>query len=321
MPDTFTSGQEFRAQLARLIDAATKAKIHPTLIGNILEDAAESIRMSYATSAPIMWRRSRSINFADFPPNRDNTMPIPVHITRKPVQPTPREGERRDVQASSGFELLQTSHGAPRVRDDGRASVGRLRRPIGLAAARRTKSMTCARIAQDRRLIDSAGRAFPRALLMLCSQFPVACRLRPFRSPSVGIVQLRSATHRECVRAAGMAAADADAGSTRPLLPIDTSTCRRIPSRATLFVVSVLDSPAHMTQDQTRAQRPNTYDPSVLSGEEKQRFLAALGDGFGYLHRNQYLDEAALPREVEAGLLTHRAYHSKDDPPKYWDHD
>ena len=71
MPDTFTSGQEFRAQLARLIDAATKAKIHPTLIGNILEDAAESIRMSYATSAPIMWRRSRSINFADFPPNRD----------------------------------------------------------------------------------------------------------------------------------------------------------------------------------------------------------------------------------------------------------
>jgi hypothetical protein len=76
-----------------------------------------------------------------------------------------------------------------------------------------------------------------------------------------------------------------------------------------------------MTQDQTRAQRPNTYDPSVLSGEEKQRFLAALGDGFGYLHRNQYLDEAALPREVEAGLLTHRAYHSKDDPSKYWDHD
>ncbi len=106
-----------------------------------------------------------------------------------------------------------------------------------------------------------------------------------------------------------------------PLLPIDTSTCRRIPSRATLFVVSVLDSPAHMTQDQTRAQRPNTYDPSVLSGEEKQRFLAALGDGFGYLHRNQYLDEAALPREVETGLLTHRAYHSKDDPSKYWDHD
>jgi hypothetical protein len=51
MPDTFTSAQEFRAQLARLIDAATKAKIHPTLIGNILEDAS-TVRMRRATTAP-----------------------------------------------------------------------------------------------------------------------------------------------------------------------------------------------------------------------------------------------------------------------------
>ena len=71
----------------------------------------------------------------------------------------------------------------------------------------------------------------------------------------------------------------------------------------------------------SRATRPNTYDPSVLSAEEKERFLAALGDGFGYLHRSQYLDEAGLPAEVEPGLLTHRAYYFKDDPSKHSDHD
>jgi hypothetical protein len=76
-----------------------------------------------------------------------------------------------------------------------------------------------------------------------------------------------------------------------------------------------------MTQDRIRAKGPNTYDPFVLSVEEKQRFLAALGDGFGHLHGSQHLDEAALPAEVELGLLTHRAYYPKDDPSKYWRHD
>ena len=69
-----------------------------------------------------------------------------------------------------------------------------------------------------------------------------------------------------------------------------------------------------MTKDRTDAGPPNTYDPSFLSEEEKQRFVAALGDGFGRSHRRQYLDQSALPAEVELGLLTHRAYYPKDRP-------
>jgi hypothetical protein len=64
-----------------------------------------------------------------------------------------------------------------------------------------------------------------------------------------------------------------------------------------------------MTQDRTRAKPGEPYDPSVLSEDEKERLLAALGDGFGYSHQSQRLDEAALPAEVEPGLLTHRAYY------------
>jgi hypothetical protein len=61
-----------------------------------------------------------------------------------------------------------------------------------------------------------------------------------------------------------------------------------------------------------RAKRPDTYDPSVLSEEEKERFLAALEDGFGYYSRREHLGEAALPGEVEPGLLTHRAHYDKN---------
>jgi hypothetical protein len=69
-----------------------------------------------------------------------------------------------------------------------------------------------------------------------------------------------------------------------------------------------------MTKDRTDGGQPNTYDPSFLSEEEKQRFVAALGDGFGHSHRRQLLDESALPAEVKLGLLTHGAYYPKDQP-------
>jgi hypothetical protein len=72
-----------------------------------------------------------------------------------------------------------------------------------------------------------------------------------------------------------------------------------------------------MTRDRTRPKRPSAYDPTVLSEQEKERFLAALGDGFGYSHRSQHLDEAALPAEVEPGLLRHRAYYYKNRRSEY----
>jgi hypothetical protein len=56
------------------------------------------------------------------------------------------------------------------------------------------------------------------------------------------------------------------------------------------------------------------YDPDVLSEEEKKRFIAALGDGFGYRHRprsDERFEEVALPAIVEAGLLKHRVYYDR----------
>jgi len=41
--------------------------------------------------------------------------------------------------------------------------------------------------------------------------------------------------------------------------------------------------------------KPKKYDVSVLSEGEKTRFASALGDEFGYSHREQHLDELALP--------------------------
>ena len=76
----------------------------------------------------------------------------------------------------------------------------------------------------------------------------------------------------------------------------------------------------HMTGLMSAA-RPTTYDPSVLSEEEKKRFLAALHDGFGNSPRKQYLDETALPAEVEPGLLEHRAYYYKNRRSEYWGED
>src|SRR6266566_8867860 len=45
------------------------------------------------------------------------------------------------------------------------------------------------------------------------------------------------------------------------------------------FCVPCYVRPVPMTQNRTRAKRPDTYDPSVLSEEEKERFLAALEPG------------------------------------------
>jgi hypothetical protein len=61
-----------------------------------------------------------------------------------------------------------------------------------------------------------------------------------------------------------------------------------------------------------------TYDPLVLSEDEKRRFLYALGDGFGYSHRSKHLEEKALPGDVRPGLLQHRAYFYKNRTSEYW---
>lgn len=55
--------------------------------------------------------------------------------------------------------------------------------------------------------------------------------------------------------------------------------------------------------------RGSTYDPLVLTDDEKRRFIDALGDGFGYSYRSENLDEERLPQEVNPGLLEHRAYY------------
>jgi hypothetical protein len=73
-----------------------------------------------------------------------------------------------------------------------------------------------------------------------------------------------------------------------------------------------------MALDKTSVKRPQTYDPAVLSEDERERLLAALGDGFGYSHRSQHLESLALPTEVEPGLLRHRAYYYKDSRNEYF---
>lgn len=62
-----------------------------------------------------------------------------------------------------------------------------------------------------------------------------------------------------------------------------------------------------------------TYNPISLSDEEKKRFITALGDGFGYSHRSEDLDEEKLPSEVNSGLLDHRAYYDKHDRSELYD--
>jgi hypothetical protein len=54
------------------------------------------------------------------------------------------------------------------------------------------------------------------------------------------------------------------------------------------------------------------YDPSKLSEAEKERFVAALGDGFRSTDSFVQFDGVELPPEVQAGLLKHRAF--LDDP-------
>jgi hypothetical protein len=74
-------------------------------------------------------------------------------------------------------------------------------------------------------------------------------------------------------------------------------------------------------RDRPRSKQRDIYDPSALSPQETERFLAALGDGFGVAHRNQHLEEARLPRAVEPGLLRHRAYYYKNRRSECWDGD
>jgi hypothetical protein len=66
--------------------------------------------------------------------------------------------------------------------------------------------------------------------------------------------------------------------------------------------------------------QPEKYAPFILSDAEKKRFIAALGDGFGYPER-QRLEGHELPAEVEAGLLRHRAYYHKSSQSEYYDGD
>jgi hypothetical protein len=76
--------------------------------------------------------------------------------------------------------------------------------------------------------------------------------------------------------------------------------------------------------EDAQPEKPEKYDPSTLSNAEKNRFVAALGDGFGYSHRafrSQRLNEHALPAQVEAGLLRHRVYYDKSHQPEYYDGD
>jgi hypothetical protein len=46
-----------------------------------------------------------------------------------------------------------------------------------------------------------------------------------------------------------------------------------------------------------------------------------LGDGFSSSHRRNRLEEAALPAEIEPGLLEHKAYYYRGEQAGYWDED
>jgi hypothetical protein len=72
---------------------------------------------------------------------------------------------------------------------------------------------------------------------------------------------------------------------------------------------------------------PPIYDPWALSADEKKRFLAALGDGFGFSHRRRDLDEQPLPATITLGLLQHRVYYdpfrrlddfSEEEDAEFW---
>ncbi len=58
---------------------------------------------------------------------------------------------------------------------------------------------------------------------------------------------------------------------------------------------------------------PAVYDPFVLTEEERSRFLAALGDGFGAGIYDGHTVEVALPAKVDAGLLRHSAFFQSDE--------
>jgi hypothetical protein len=72
---------------------------------------------------------------------------------------------------------------------------------------------------------------------------------------------------------------------------------------------------------------PPIYDPWALSADEKQRLLAALGDGFGFSHKRRDLDEQPLPSKISPGLLQHRVYYdpfrrlddfSEEEDAEFW---
>jgi hypothetical protein len=64
---------------------------------------------------------------------------------------------------------------------------------------------------------------------------------------------------------------------------------------------------------------PALYDPLVLTEEERSRFLAALGDGFGARFYEGPVVEVALPAKVDAGLLTHSVFFGNDEKTdKFW---
>jgi hypothetical protein len=65
--------------------------------------------------------------------------------------------------------------------------------------------------------------------------------------------------------------------------------------------------------DQTKGiVLPALYDPSALTADEKDRFLAALGDGyFEDAAAGAHLEGVDLPLNIEAGLLRHRAFYDR----------
>jgi hypothetical protein len=56
-----------------------------------------------------------------------------------------------------------------------------------------------------------------------------------------------------------------------------------------------------------KARLSPAYDPYVLSEEEKSRFKAALGDGFGSVQLGPLIEEE-FPPNLETGLLDHKVY-------------